>query len=91
MTPQAGRPAHPGKRIREVREAKDLSVRDLARRAGCHGATLFAIESGRRTPSRDLAERLADALDLDDDDYRSLVEKADLGSDLTVLIEGGSE
>jgi transcriptional regulator with XRE-family HTH domain len=38
------------RRIREVREAKDISQRELARRIGCTGATISQWETGETDP-----------------------------------------
>ena len=56
-----------GQRIRELREARDLSLRELAKKLGCSAAFLSDIELGRRYPSdknlRDLARLLATSFD----------------------------
>lgn len=41
-----------------------ISQRELARRAGVHWQTVNRILSGGMTPTTDMAERIADALDL---------------------------
>lgn len=49
-----------GSRIRELREERDLSLRELARKLGnVTGAHLSDIELGRRFPSDELLKRLA--------------------------------
>jgi len=56
-----------GQRIRELREERDLSLRELAKRLGCSAAFLSDIELGRRYPSdnnlKDLAHLLSTSLD----------------------------
>jgi transcriptional regulator with XRE-family HTH domain len=53
-----------GQRIRELREAKDLSLRDLAKKlGGLSAAHLSDIELGRRFPSDELLANMADKLD----------------------------
>lgn len=51
-----------GERIRELREHKDLSLRELAKAVGTSAAFLSDVELGRRHPSppvlKDLAKRL---------------------------------
>jgi transcriptional regulator with XRE-family HTH domain len=51
-----------GQRIRELRDAKDLSLRELAKKLGCSAAFLSDIELGRRYPAeknlRDIARIL---------------------------------
>jgi len=42
-----------GQRIRELREAKDLSLRDLAKLLDVSAAFLSDVELGRRYPSED--------------------------------------
>jgi transcriptional regulator with XRE-family HTH domain len=48
-----------GRRIREVREELGMPVTVLARRSGVAPGTVYRIESGDRTPSMSLLERLA--------------------------------
>jgi len=53
-----------GQRIRELREAKDLSLRDLAKKlGGLSAAHLSDIELGRRFPSDELLANMAAKLD----------------------------
>jgi transcriptional regulator with XRE-family HTH domain len=53
-----------GQRIRELREGRDLSLRDLARKLGGFSAAhLSDIELGRRFPSDELLANIADKLD----------------------------
>jgi transcriptional regulator with XRE-family HTH domain len=57
-----------GERIRELRDAKDLSIRELCRKAGDISAAFVSdIELGRRHPSdqvlRDLAKVLGTTFD----------------------------
>ena len=48
-----------GNRIRELREKKDLSVRELAKALKLSAPFLSDIELGRRHPSEEVLERLA--------------------------------
>lgn len=48
-----------GERLRELREAKDLSVRELARKLKHSAATISDIELGRRHPSQTILKELA--------------------------------
>lgn len=38
-----------GERVRQLREERDLSLRELAKRTGMTNATISQIETGRRT------------------------------------------
>jgi transcriptional regulator with XRE-family HTH domain len=51
-----------GAAIKAIREAHGLSVRDLATDAGLDAAQLSRFENGKRTPSEDQAQKIADAL-----------------------------
>lgn len=48
--------------LRRYRRAADLTQEQLAERTACAVATLRSFEAGRRRPSREMAERLADVL-----------------------------
>jgi len=52
--------------LRWQRQARDLTQAVLARRVGCATVTIQKIERDERRPSRQMAERLADALSIDD-------------------------
>jgi transcriptional regulator with XRE-family HTH domain len=52
-----------GQRIRELREARDLSLREFAKRLGATPAHVSDIELGRRNPSDDLLEKIATLLE----------------------------
>ncbi|MDW8006457.1 MAG: helix-turn-helix transcriptional regulator [Thermomicrobium sp.] len=51
-----------GQRIRALREAQGLRQEDLAARAMVNQSYLSQIENGKRDPSLDVLERIADAL-----------------------------
>lgn len=51
-----------GERIRELREQKDLSLRELAKRLGVSPAFLSDIELGRRYPSDEVLAKIAKEL-----------------------------
>jgi transcriptional regulator with XRE-family HTH domain len=54
-----------GQRIRELRDLKDLSLRDFAKKlGGLSAAHLSDIELGRRFPSPELLEKMAKILDV---------------------------
>ena len=48
-----------GSKLREEREKKNISLRELAKKIGVSGAFLSDIELGRRFPSHDKIELLA--------------------------------
>lgn len=51
-----------GDRIRELRNARDLSLRDLAKQVGVSAPFLTDVEQGRRYPSDDTLDKMAVAL-----------------------------
>ena len=51
-----------GKRVRKLRRMLDLTQGQLAEICGCSQATIANIEQGKRKPSIELAEVLANAL-----------------------------
>lgn len=53
---------HLGARIRELREARGLSLRDLAELAGVNHNNISAIERGKYNARIDTIERLAECL-----------------------------
>ena len=52
-----------GERIRELREEKDLSVRELAKQMKVSAPFLSDVELGRRHPSEEVLARVAENLD----------------------------
>jgi transcriptional regulator with XRE-family HTH domain len=60
-----------GQRIRELRDLKDLSLRDFAKKlGGLSAAHLSDIELGRRFPSPELLDKMATILDVTVEDLR---------------------
>jgi transcriptional regulator with XRE-family HTH domain len=53
-----------GTRVRALREAMDLSLRDLAERSGVSAPMLSQVERGETSPTLMIAERIASGLDL---------------------------
>src|SRR5947207_11611262 len=53
-----------GPRIRALREAMDLSLRDLADRSGVSAPMLSQVERGETSPTLALAARIAGGLEL---------------------------
>jgi transcriptional regulator with XRE-family HTH domain len=60
-----------GQKIRELREERDLSLRDLAKRLGVTAAFLSDIELGRRYPSDKVLSDMAKALGTSLENLRS--------------------
>jgi transcriptional regulator with XRE-family HTH domain len=54
-----------GDRLREMREAKFLSHRELASRAGVSPTTVLNLEAGKGEPQRRTVRKLARALEVD--------------------------
>ena len=59
-----------GEQIRDLREAKDISVRELARQLKVSAAFLSDVELGRRHPSDEILRRLAECLDTTPDELQ---------------------
>ncbi len=53
-----------GARVRALREAMDLSLRDLAERSGVSAPMLSQVERGETSPTLHVAERIAGGLEL---------------------------
>src|SRR5437763_17090372 len=62
-----------GRWLRARRRALDLTQDDLARRVGCAVVTIQKIEADERRPSRQLAARLADGLQIEADDRAAII------------------
>ena len=60
-----------GEHIRSLREARDLSLRELARSIKVSAAFVSDIELGRRYPSDAVFERIADVLGVKATDLRA--------------------
>ena len=54
-----------GKRLRALRKAKGLSQRDIEDRTGLPKAYVSIVENGRTTPTLQMLERWAEALDVE--------------------------
>jgi transcriptional regulator with XRE-family HTH domain len=76
---------HVGPRVKALREAMDLSLRDLAERSGVSAPMLSQVERGETSPTLAVASRIASGLDLrlsqllrlDEDGAVSVVRAAD--------------
>lgn len=60
-----------GQKIRELREVKDLSLRELAKRLQVSAPFISDIELGRRYPSDKLFEAIAKELDISVEELRT--------------------
>jgi transcriptional regulator with XRE-family HTH domain len=74
-----------GPRVKALREAMDLSLRDLAERSGVSAPMLSQVERGETSPTLQVASRIAAGLDLrlsqllrlDEDGAVSVVRRSD--------------
>ena len=64
MTVTAPEPLDVGVRVRALREAMDLSLRDLGERAGVSAPMLSQVERGETSPTLAVASRIAAGLEL---------------------------
>jgi predicted ATPase/transcriptional regulator with XRE-family HTH domain len=72
-----------GRWLQRRRKALDLTQEALAQRVACAAETLRKIEADVRRPSRQIAERLAEALEIPESDRAAFVKaaRAELGVD----------
>src|SRR5918998_656750 len=74
-----------GTRVRSLRDAMDLSLRDLSERSGVSAPMLSQVERGETSPTLAVAERIASGLELslsqllrlDEGDGVAIVRRAD--------------
>jgi LuxR family maltose regulon positive regulatory protein len=62
--------------LRHARTARELTQEALAEAVGCATQTVRSIENGRRRPSREMAARLADILEMPPDERGAFVRLA---------------
>ncbi|MGH2784652.1 MAG: helix-turn-helix domain-containing protein, partial [Actinomycetota bacterium] len=62
--PDRDGPAIVGRRVRALREARGLSLRDLTQRSGVSAPMLSQVERGETSPTLAIAQRIAHGLDL---------------------------
>lgn len=60
-----------GERIRELRDEKDVSLRELAKKLDVSAAFLSDIELGRRYPSDKVLVKISEALGVTNEDLKS--------------------
>jgi len=65
-----------GRWLQRRRKALDLTQDELAQRVGCAAETLRKIEADARRPSRQIAERLAHALELREAEHAAFIRAA---------------
>lgn len=65
-----------GRWVKQRRAAIDLTQEALAEQVGCATQTIRKIESGERRPSRDMAERLAQVLEIDEVEQAAFLKAA---------------
>ena len=65
-----------GKWVKQTRKARRITQDGLAVRVGCAFETIRKIEAGTRKPSEQVAELIARALDVPEDEIPALVEQA---------------
>src|SRR4051794_13520368 len=63
-TPPPADPIAVGPRVRALREAMGLSLRDLAQRTGVSAPMLSQVERGETSPTLAVAQRIAGGLEL---------------------------
>ena len=64
LPPDREAPSVVGRRVRALREARGLSLRDLAQRSGVSAPMLSQVERGETSPTIAVAQRIAFGLDL---------------------------
>src|SRR5262249_20146910 len=62
--------------VRQRRRALDLTLEELAAQIGCGAVTIRHIETDERRPSKPLAARLADGLQIDAEERPAFVQAA---------------
>jgi len=65
-----------GEWVKKRRKALDLTQEELAQRAGCSVFALRKIESGERRPSKQLADLLAESLEISTDEKQTFIRVA---------------
>ena len=64
-TPAPAQPLNLGERVRQLRQARDWTLEEAARRAGLARSTLSKIENGQMSPTFDAVQKLAHGLGID--------------------------
>lgn len=79
-----------GKFLRKLRLDNDELLFDMARKIDVPTSTLSAIETGRRRPSKGLAERLVKAYQLTEEQMQQLHACISEANDWTIRIDASS-
>jgi transcriptional regulator with XRE-family HTH domain len=58
-----------GKKIRELRKEKGLTIREVAEKAGCTASFLSQLERGKTEPSIAMLKKIADVLNVNIVDF----------------------
>jgi transcriptional regulator with XRE-family HTH domain len=61
-----------GQRIRQLRDERDLSLREFASQVGCSAPFISDIELGRRNPSEKVLKDIAKALGVNFEELKAL-------------------
>ena len=64
-------------RMKELRAAKNLGIRELGRAVGVTGMHISNIEKGKSTPSPELIQKIAKTLDANVDELQYLADQVD--------------
>src|SRR5438034_11468901 len=88
-----------GPRVKALREAMDLSLRDLAERSGVSAPMLSQVERGETSPTLQIASRIAAGLELrlsqllrlDEDGAVTIVRRGERRAGPTAGRRGGHE
>src|SRR5947207_12393560 len=62
--------------LKQRRKAFDMTQEGLAKQVGCSLQTVVKIEAGERRPSKQVAERLAECLDVPADEHSAFIQYA---------------
>ena len=66
-----------GEKIKELREDKRISIRELGRRTDVTGMHISNIEKGKANASPELVTKIADALEANPDELLHLADRVD--------------
>lgn len=58
-----------GRKLRELRESRGMTIREISHKAGCTSSFISQIEKGKTEPSISMLKRIADALNVNIVDF----------------------